>query len=145
MKLFFSKCKRFAYLLNESEDRALAGDEASFLEDHRATCPRCDRLSKSGSGLNMMRTMAMTGEPSSGFDDRLMRRFRLANARASFSYWLPALMGGAVAGLALLAALQMISQPDQLPVFRGDGEARRVSSNPFFPALQLKRDTDRVP
>lgn len=145
MIFFPSKCRRFAYLLNESEDRALAEDEVAFFEKHRATCSKCERLSRSAVGLNMMRAFAMDGSPSAGFDERVIRRLYLANARATFSYWLPALMGGAVAGLALLAALQMISQPDQLPVFRGEGEARRVSSTPIFPALQLDRNSERVP
>lgn len=145
MRLHLNKCRRFAYLLNESEDRSLDGDESSFFERHRATCPKCSQLSKSGAGLNMMRICALDAEPSFGFDERVIRRLHVAKARASFSYWLPALMGGAVAGLALLAALQMISQPDQLPVFRGDGEAKRVSSTPIFPDLKFERDTERVP
>lgn len=145
MKLFLNKCKRFGYLLNESEDRSLDGEESSFVESHRTKCSRCRHLSSSGAGLNMIRVYAMDAEPSPGFDDRVIRRLHLANARSSISYWMPALMGGAVAGLALLAALQMISQPDQLPVFRGDGEARKVSTSPMFPDLKFETNTERVP
>lgn len=139
--IFGARCKRFSVLLNESEDRSLSVDEQEFVDTHRATCASCSEMFESTRGLNMLRMCSMDAAPSAGFDDRVLRRIQLDRRKSSLSYWSPAIVGAAVACLALLAALQMIARPTSLPNFRGPGaDARRIESNqgPLIPALRVE-------
>lgn len=138
MNLFLHGCRKFSFLLNEAEDRVLQADEHSFLDRHSEECAKCAALATTAMGLNMLRLCAIEPAVDSGFDDRVMRRLQLGMAKSSVRYWTPAVLGGAIAGIAILAAIQMISRPQQLPVFRGNSEARNLSnSGPMFPELKL--------
>ena len=94
--------------------------------------------------LNMLRESRL--EPSAsgmGFDIRVIRRVRLQSVRLSVQYWSPALFGAAIAAVALVSALQMLSRTSELPVFRaGTSEARRIHvGGPQIPDIPI---ADRI-
>lgn len=142
MKYAWNKCKKFSYLLNEIEDRPLGLSESSFMEHHQRECAECERLTKGTSGLNMLRSSTIDPVIGQNFDERLIRRIAVQAKKSNFSYWSPAFLSGAIAGLAVLAAIQMISRPEQMPVFKGTGEARKVGQ-PIFPELKDIENTRR--
>jgi hypothetical protein len=141
--IFESSCKRFSRLINDREDRPLRVDEQAFLDTHQSTCEACAELHRSSLGLNMLRLCSMEEEVSEGFDDRVVRMVKNQRRRMSWSYWSPALCGGVVACLAILAALQMISRPNKLPMFPSSGtDARRIEVHePLFPILNPVQPT----
>ena len=110
------------------------------MDAHRIVCEVCEEHELQGSmSLNMLRGAAMEAEPREGFDDRVVRLVKLQTAR-NLRYWSPAIMGAAVAGVVLLAALQIISRPQALPQLNSpQSEARLLNSGlPSFPELDIK-------
>ena len=88
----------------------------------------------------MLRGMAMEHEVSRAFDERVIRRLRVQTVKESLNYWSPAVLGAAIACLAVLAAMQMMSKPSSLPpLHMGATEARHMTSGPVYPELQLPR------
>lgn len=132
-------CRKFGRLLNEREDRKLSSGEELFLERHRAACDNCRREeSASQLSLNMLRAARLDVAPGRNFDERLIRRVKILRVRESLGYWSPALLGSAIACMALLVTLHLLSSPKnsgsaQLPY----GEARRDS--PTLQNLELNQ------
>jgi hypothetical protein len=129
-------CKKFLRLLHESEDRDLSVGEESFLTGHEMQCEGCRkaRLSMQFS-LNMLRSAAMEVQPASGFDRRLIRRVQVQAVKESFSYWTPALIGCALAFIAIFSTLDLLASKGshsslQLP----EGTASR---NHVYPRFEL--------
>lgn len=147
MKMRFFGCRKFQRLVSDSMDRAISCQESSFMDRHRSVCLGC-RLAEyqSSLALNMLRESVMEAQRSATFDDRLLRRVRLQFMRARIDYWSPAMFGAAIAGIAVLAALQMITQSSKLPTVPLAGramEARHVAQpTPDFPSLDFLQ-TDR--
>jgi hypothetical protein len=85
----------------------------------------------------MLRAAAMDVAPGRGFDERLIRRMRVHRVRESLGYWSPALLGSAIACMALLVTLHLLAAPQTV---RGTGlptgEARRTADP--FPSLELR-------
>lgn len=130
-------CGRFRFLSNEAIDRALTAHEQRFLDRHRDVCAQCRLVEDNQAmALNMLRATALHAEPADTFDRRVLRRVRLQNVRERFSYWSPAAIGATVAMGLVLAILQIISTPTNLPVrAHPAGEARRTVSTPMIPDL----------
>lgn len=123
-------CRRFRNLVRQKDDRNLTSDESSFVDSHRLNCEGCFEYEESTIGsLNMLRSSMYEPEPSAGFDDRLIRRIRLQSARTQFSYWSPMVLSATVTAVVVLAAVQLLTQSSNLPVFKADPrfspEARR--------------------
>jgi hypothetical protein len=136
-------CGKFEWLALEAEDRPLSPAERRFVERHRGVCASCELTARQTSmALNMLREAALEPEVTPSFEDRVLRRHKLGQARASIRYWSPAVLGAAVAMVAVLAALQLVAQTAQLPDFRAPGaDARRSDENTrVFPRLNLDRN-----
>lgn len=146
MKFRLFGCRRFRKLVNDAFDRELGAREDTFMAKHRKVCQPCRAAEgQSNMAINMLRSLAMEAEPTPAYEDRLIRRWRLQSVRAGFNYWSPAFFGAAIAGVAILAALQMITQSSRLPQvpLQGSGnEARRITTGgPQFPELRFDRNT----
>jgi len=136
-------CRKYHKLFHAQRDRELSPKESSFLEHHRSACYKCDEeMAGSNDILDILRMSAMEAECSPHFDDRVVRKFKLESAKAKLTYWSPAVFGAAVAGLVILAALQMIAQSGKLPVFRVPGGEARLSS-PAFPSTLPDTDNNQ--
>lgn len=131
-------CGKFGWLSSEAHDRELDPKERAFMERHKAVCPECARQEdQRHMALNMLRMAALEPEIAPSFDERVLRRHKVESVRASIRYWSPAVLGGSIAAMAMLAALQLISEPSQLPVMRAAGyQSRRLSTEtPLIPVL----------
>lgn len=141
MRARFFGCGKFGWLASEAEDRPLSPRESAFMERHRLVCSPCAQREQASSlALNMLREARFEdADPSATFDVRVIRRVRVQMVRASFQYWSPAVCGAAIAAVALVAGLQLLSRSHQLPVFQtGGSDARRIQvSAPDFPELPL--------
>lgn len=140
-------CRRFQRLVNEGYDRELSAREERFMEAHRLSCEKCEEHELQGCmSLNMLKDCALEPEPSPNFDDRVVRLVKLQTKRANIRYWSPALIGAAAAGIVLLAALQIVSRPSQLPQLNQPAsEARRIHTGlPSFPDLNFTEDIKPV-
>lgn len=95
---------------------------------HRAVCRSCEAEEADTSfALNMLRGAALEPEVGFSFDERIMRLHRVRAVKQSFRYWSPAVLGAAIACVAVLAALQMLSRPSSLPTLGvPQPEARRM-------------------
>lgn len=92
-------------------------------------------MQKAADAFNMLRSEAFEAMPLANYDDRLLRKHKLQTVRASVSYWSPAMLGAAVAGLVVLAAMQMIAQSSHLPSFKVPASEARLSS-PAIPSVE---------
>jgi hypothetical protein len=131
-------CKRFKRLWNEQDERSLTRRESRFLDAHRCACQECQGFEAStASALGMLRMASMDAQVSPGFDDRVLRRAKVQTVRQSLKYWSPAFVGGAIACIALVAALQIAATPSQLKsATLPEGEAR-LGPNPDHPMPKL--------
>ena len=132
-------CRKFEKLSDERDVRELTADELAFFEAHQLACEPCAELLRTSSmSLNMLRMSAMEAEISPTFDEKLMRKLRLQTGRASLNYWSPAVFGAAIAGLAVLAAMQAVARTVDGPnVRKASGEESRLMHNRTFPSLDL--------
>lgn len=138
-------CKRFQKLVSESRDRELTPHEHHFLEAHRDDCLPC-RISEHevGAALNMLQAAVIEPEIDPHFDTRVLRRVQVQHTRDGVRYWSPALVGAAIAGLSVLASLQLIAKTAELPKAGPQiGEARLYQSPHSFPTLELERPASR--
>jgi len=129
-------CRKYRKLCYDRRDRWLAPKEMSFMSRHEAVCPTCERrMQVAVVALNMLRQETLEAGTRPNFDERVLRRFKVESMRLSLNYWSPALIGAAVGGLVVLAAMQMIAQSSHLPSFRVPAGEARLSS-PAFPNLE---------
>lgn len=105
-------CGKFRWLSIEKFDRELNPREEEFFRKHREVCYPCLRYEQHGlNAMNMLTSGALEPEISEGFDENVIRTLRTTKReRVAVSYWSPAMAGAAVAGLAILAALQLLSR-----------------------------------
>ena len=141
-------CGKYRRLLSEKEDRALQLVEREFMAKHRVVCDDCRRQEQlSASALNMLRLASFEEAPfeaESGaiFEERVMRRWRVTAARESVRYWSPAFVGAAIAGLTVLAALQLVSNRQGMPSTSAPGgEAKLQRPNSHLPSIDIDRIT----
>lgn len=135
-------CEKYRKLSDSMRESELSSAEQSFMSAHRESCDDCRKWSRSEFALNLLPALSMEPEISANFDERLLRKFALSKGRSSIAYWSPAIIGGAIACLALFAALQLISQPSQTPMFnRPAAESKLNKSNePLIPVLRFESD-----
>src|SRR5258706_6616099 len=101
-------CAKFKKLVSEDLDRVLSRDEDAFVQKHRHACVDCSEFqAQSSSALNFLRASAMDVDVNPTFDERVIRRLRVQGTRESIQYWSPAVAGAFIAGLAVVAALQI--------------------------------------
>jgi hypothetical protein len=78
--------------------------------------------------LNFLRAAAIEVDVHPQFEERVIRKLKVQTTRESIQYWSPALAGACIAGLAVIAALQMITRSAELPHVRlNGGEARMMT------------------
>lgn len=131
-------CGKFQWLSSESEDRELTDHEIAFIERHKKVCRECARKEDQRvMALNMLRNAAFSVDVPTRFNEKVLRRHRVESVRAGLAYWSPALVGGAIAFVAMLAAMQLIASPSNLPTFRSAGaESHRARLEaPVIPTL----------
>ncbi len=123
-------CSKFGTLLSESQDRLMTDKERRFMERHRTVCTSCRRKERDNDlALNMLRMATFDVEPEPHFDQRVIRKHKLGLVREDLRYWSPTAWAAVFAGVAILAALQMVSRSSQLPIFHTPGtDARRVNA-----------------
>lgn len=139
-------CSKYGRLVSEKEDRELSLREREFMAKHRSVCADCRRQeSLSANALNMLRLASFGDEPFDGlagiqFEERVLRRWRVNSARESVRYWSPAFVGAAIAGLSVLAALQLvINRPGTPATSRPIGEAKLERKGENLPLIDLSR------
>jgi predicted anti-sigma-YlaC factor YlaD len=116
VKLRVFGCRKFRRLVSDALDRELSPGEGIFMGRHRSVCQTCRTVERQSSlALNMLREAAFESQPSIAFEDRVLRLWRVQRMRARVAYWSPAVFGAAIAGIAILAALQMISHSSKMP------------------------------
>jgi predicted anti-sigma-YlaC factor YlaD len=136
VKLNFYACARYRKLSYASRDRVLNDREQKFVDEHAAICPECAQsVQQANDAFDMLRLEAFEAAPLANYDDRLLRKHKLQTVRASVSYWSPAMLGAGVAGLVVLAAMQMIAQSSHLPSFKVPASEARLSS-PAIPSVE---------
>jgi hypothetical protein len=135
-------CARYKRLISEEMDRALTPRERNFLSRHGAVCNDCEDVqSQSSLALNMLRAATLEVEAAPMFEDRVMRKLKVQTTRESIRYWSPAVAGAFIAGLAIVAALQIITRSAQLPhVKLPGGEARKITLSKPLPFLDNGAD-----
>ena len=131
MKSKFFGCGKYEFLTVKLYDDELSTKELAFVERHEVQCATCRKeQALAEEGFNLLRGLVMEPqEVSDGFEDRILRRYRVAKGRESVRYWSPALAGAVVGGLILISALQLISNSGVVPVHRDSG-----SVGLYFPA-----------
>lgn len=132
-------CRKFQKLTDDRDIRDLTSDEELFMDGHSLLCAECSELQRtSGLAMNMLRMSAMEPEISSGFDERVLRKVRLQTVRSGFNYWSPAVIGAAIAGIAVLAAMQAVTLSSEGPMQRkANHEESRLMRGRDFPSLDL--------
>lgn len=131
-------CRRFSRLLSEREDGPLTPRDEAFLMAHRKACPHCQIEETQGAiSLDLLRHSGMDVEVRPEFGDRVVRRALNGSTAESLRYWTPAFLGAAIAGFAMLAALQIVTRSSQLPQVQVPGaETRRYERpTPYLPPL----------
>ncbi len=102
-------CGKFRYLAIERFDRELRPNENEFYRKHREVCFACMRYEQQGvNAMNLLSAAAIEPEISENFDEKVLRQLRRPRHKVAISYWSPILAGAAVAGLAVIASLQLI-------------------------------------
>jgi len=87
---------------------------------------------RSLSGL--LREASIEAEPDEAFIGKTIRRVKLDQGARSLRFWLPAIVGAAVAGLAALSAVEMLYfMPEKRPV---DVRGQEAKTAPTEPNLQ---------
>ena len=119
-------CSKFRRLVSDSYDRALTEKEEAFMSLHREVCTSCIAIEQqSDNSLDMLRGVALDAQPTDHFDTRVKRRMQVERGRENLKYWTPALIGGAIACLALLTALKMVNDATHKELGQPIGQAQR--------------------
>lgn len=137
-------CGKYRRLASENNDRALELVEREFMARHRAVCDACRRHEvQASTALNMLRLAAVQDEEIDNglvFEERVMRRWRVQSTRESVRYWSPAFMGAAIAGLTVLAALQLVTNRPAMPNTSNPiGEARFERGGGQLPSIDVEK------
>lgn len=140
-------CGKFRRLASDSNDRSLTGSESGFMNRHRVVCPACAAVEAEGErSLKMLRLAILEPVASPTFNSRLLRRAHVDSVRAKFGYWSPALFGAAIAGIAILAAMQMIADSSRLPeISVPGGDPHMTQRGPAFPRLDVPDPASQPP
>lgn len=133
-------CGKFKYLAIEKFDRDLTPKEGDFYRKHREVCFTCMRYEQQGANaMNLLSSAAIEPEISENFDERVLFMWKRSQKRVALGYWSPVLAGAAVAGLALVATMQLISRAPIQPWNKSasQGAIRYNDSDPQATARNL--------
>lgn len=132
-------CLQFRKLAREGQDRSFTEKEADLMEAHRAKCPRCADYETSMVGsLISLRGSELPIEAAEGYTMRVAKKAWVVCQRDTARYWSPALCGAAVAGLLLIALVQLANRGREVNYFRPTTQdARRYPSLDRDPMLLL--------
>lgn len=146
MKTRLFGCSKFRRLSSDRMDRQLTAGQSRFLDRHRAVCDACAKAEvEAHDAMKMLRLAILEPDHDPGFGHRVLRRARVQAVRAKFGYWSPALFGAAIAGIAILAALQMIADSSRMPAIRVPGAygPEMTRRDPVFPRLDREPASTR--
>ena len=127
-------CRKCHRLRQKRAISSLSSFEEAWLEKHWQECPDCAAEEAADmEAMCALRASAPQVEVGSDFDAKLVRRIRLDRGARSLAYWSPAFVGAALAGIAALALIQVLSiKPVAKPAVLEGREARR-SELPVIP------------
>lgn len=127
-------CRKLRRLRRKETIGSLTPFEEQWCEQHLRECPECGEEELAGKhALEALRNAASEVEVSAEFDANLVRRIRLDKSVRTFAYWSPAFVGAALAGIAALALVQVLSsKPAPRPPLLEGREAKR-SELPVIP------------
>src|SRR5947208_10032822 len=130
-------CAKFRRLANDALDRDLSYHEEAFMAKHRHACDECNQFqSQSCLALNFLRAATIEVDVHPMFEERVIRKLRVQTTRESLRYWSPAVAGAFIAGLAVVAALQIVTRSAELPHVRLPGsESRLIVPSKINPVL----------
>jgi anti-sigma-K factor RskA len=121
--MIFTSRKHAERLMEESRDRLLSPSEQRIVARYPDVQSKLERANMA---LDLLRDSSM--EPVTNgleFERRIVRRLRNQRTSDGLKYWSPALIGAAVAAVALVAALQIVTRANELPALnRPMAEAR---------------------
>lgn len=104
-------CGKFKYLSIEKFDRQLTPKEEGFYRKHREVCFSCLRHEQQGqNAMNLLSSASIEPEISEDFDAKVLAMYQKSRKRVAITYWSPVFAGAALACLALLATLQLLSR-----------------------------------
>lgn len=143
MKFGATACERFSRLLSEGRDRNLNPREENFMESHVGSCADCaDSARADRAALLVLAGYQFEIDVDSSFDGRIVRMATVSTRKESLKYWSPAIIGGAIACLALTASLQLLTRSTEPHVLNSNGnEAKRTAHSNLVAPLNL----DRIP
>jgi hypothetical protein len=139
-------CGKFKYLTIEKFDRELKPGELDFYRKHREVCYECMRYEQQGTNaMNLLHAAAIEPEISENFDERVLQQLMKPRRRVAVAYWSPVLAGAAVAGLAVVATLQLISRAPipfhkapNAGAFRYNEDTAATSRNLILPSRAVR-------
>lgn len=132
-------CHRF-WKLRKRHD-ACSESDAKFLRKHRTNCAKCAQLEQAEmQSLEFLRGHRLDFESDETLDAKILSAV-LVQRRSAIGYWAPSAIGAAVAALAVMAILQVITRSDELaPVSVNGSEAKRIVTGTHeFPDWNLHR------
>lgn len=107
--------RRFWRTLQAADERELNASELIFLNACRQDDPVVAAEEEAQQVcLAALRACVIEPDDDPTFDRRLMRRYRIERMKARAEYWSPAVVGAAVAAIAVLAFLQVLTGPSNL-------------------------------
>ncbi|MGE0000896.1 MAG: hypothetical protein AB7F50_06900 [Fimbriimonadaceae bacterium] len=123
------QCRKCHRLRKKRAMSSLSLFEEQWLENHWQECADCATLE--AAEVQAMRALRGSSqaevEIASDFDEKLVRRLRLDRGSRTLAYWSPVFVGAALAGIAALALIQVVSfRPQPRPAVLEGREARRV-------------------
>lgn len=138
-----TSCDRFLELVDR-EPFSLSVDEIDFMGGHRDRCTVCAEKEIAARDVPSLLSTIAPEEPDDnerGYIRRVIRRFRIASVRKTVRYMAPGLVGAAIAGIAILAVLEILANRGGLRPLSSTGmEVRReVSPSLRFPSLDFSQ------
>ena len=122
------RCSKFWKLWRQRDDRDLSIRQHGFLDRHRSSCTHCAQREQAElQSIIFLRGNDIKFESDANLDALILKAVIAQRQEKGVAYWAPAAVGAAVAALAVMATLQMISRSDELqPLSINGTEAKRV-------------------
>ncbi len=132
-------CSKFQRLSLQARDRSLTESESCFVGAHRKSCVACLATERETvCALDLLTSTRYEVVVDDAFNARVLRMVKVTSGKDSWAYWSPAVVGAAIACVALIASLQLISKTsDSHRVDVSVSEAHRVKTTYSGQALEL--------